>query len=81
VQVALDDGTLLNVRILETELGANLELAWKAVLEESSSYTVTAVPSGGLNYPAASRPGQLRGQAVPAGCAPAPRQRRRPTRR
>ena len=50
VQVALDDGTLLNVRILETELGANLELAWKTVLEESSSYTVTAVPSGGLNY-------------------------------
>ena len=50
MQVALDDGTLLNVRILETELGANLELAWKTVLEESSSYTVTAVPSGGLNY-------------------------------
>ena len=50
VQVALDDGTLLNVRILETELGANLELAWKTVLEESSSYTVTAVPGGGLNY-------------------------------
>jgi hypothetical protein len=50
VQVALDDGTLLNVRILETELGANLELAWKSVLEESSSYTVTAVPGGGLNY-------------------------------
>jgi hypothetical protein len=50
VQVALDDGTLLNVRIFETELGANLELAWKTVLEESSSYTVTAVPSGGLNY-------------------------------
>jgi hypothetical protein len=37
VQVALDDGTLLNVRILETELGANLELAWMTVLEESSS--------------------------------------------
>ena len=50
VQIALDDGTLLNVRILETELGANLELAWKTVLEESSSYTVTAVPGGGLNY-------------------------------
>ena len=50
VQVALDDGTLLNVRLLETELGANLELAWKTVLEESSSYTVTAVPGGGLNY-------------------------------
>jgi hypothetical protein len=50
VQVALDDGTLLNVRILETELGANLDLAWKTVLEESSSYTVTAVPGGGLNY-------------------------------
>jgi hypothetical protein len=50
VQVALDDGTLLNVRMLETELGGNLELAWKSVLEESSSYTVTAVPSGGLNY-------------------------------
>jgi hypothetical protein len=50
VQVALDDGTLLNVRILETELGGNLELAWKTVLEESSSYTVTAVPGGGLNY-------------------------------
>jgi Putative phage tail protein len=27
VQVALDDGALLNVRLLETELGANLELA------------------------------------------------------
>jgi hypothetical protein len=50
VQVALDDGRLLNVRILETELGANLEIAWKTVLEESSSYTVTAVPGGGLNY-------------------------------
>ena len=50
VQVALDDGTLLNVRLLETELGANLELAWKTVLEESSSYTVTPVPGGGLNY-------------------------------
>jgi hypothetical protein len=50
VQVALDDGTLLNIRLLETELGANLELAWKTVLEESSSYTVTAVPGGGLNY-------------------------------
>jgi hypothetical protein len=50
VQVALDDGTLLNVRLLETELGANLELAWKTVLEESSSYTVTAVPGGGRNY-------------------------------
>src|SRR5262245_16591674 len=50
VQVALDEGTLLNVRLLETELGANLELAWKTVLEESSSYTVTAVPGGGLNY-------------------------------
>jgi hypothetical protein len=50
VQIALDDGTLLNVRILETELGANLELAWKTVLEESSSYTVTAVPGVGLNY-------------------------------
>jgi hypothetical protein len=50
VQIALDDGTLLNVRILETELGANLELAWKTVLEESSSYTVTAVPGGSLNY-------------------------------
>jgi hypothetical protein len=62
VQVALDDGTLLNVRILETELGANLELAWKTVLEESSSYTVAAVPSGGLNYlpqvdPVSSEPG------------------------
>jgi hypothetical protein len=38
------------VRLLETELGANLELAWKTVLEESSSYTVSAVPGGGLNY-------------------------------
>jgi hypothetical protein len=50
VQVALADGTLLNIRLLETELGANLELAWQTVLEESSSYTVTAVPAGGLNY-------------------------------
>ena len=40
----------LECPLLETELGANLELAWKTVLEESSSYTVTAVPSGGLNY-------------------------------
>ena len=46
MQVALDDGTLLNVRSLETELGANLELAWHTVLEESSSYTATAVPPG-----------------------------------
>jgi hypothetical protein len=50
VQIALDDGALLNVRILETELGANLELAWKTVLEESSSYDVEAVPTVGLNY-------------------------------
>ena len=52
----------LNVRLLETELGANLELAWKTVLEESSSYTATAVPGGGLNYlpqvdPVSPRPG------------------------
>jgi hypothetical protein len=50
VQVALDDGTLLNVRILETELGANLELAWKTVLEEKSSYEAVPVTQGGLGY-------------------------------
>jgi hypothetical protein len=55
------------------ELGANLELAWKTVLEESSSYKVTAVPGGGLNYLPQLDAGQLRGQAVPAGCAPDPR--------
>ncbi len=50
VQVALDDGTLLNIRILETELGANLELAWKTVLEEKSSYEAVPVTQGGIGY-------------------------------
>ena len=50
VQVALDDGTLLNVRLLETELGANLELAWKTVLEEQSSYAAVPVTQGGIGY-------------------------------
>jgi hypothetical protein len=50
VQVALDDGALLNLRLLETELGANLELAWKTVLEEKSSYAAVPVTQGGIGY-------------------------------
>ena len=48
VQVALDDGTPLNVRLLETELGANLESLEDRARGELD--TVTAVPGGGLNY-------------------------------
>jgi hypothetical protein len=40
----------LNVRLHETELGANLELAWKTVLEESSSYSAVSVTQGGIVY-------------------------------
>ncbi len=50
IQVALNDGGLFTVRLLSCDLGANLEVAWQSVVEESSSYTVQAVPAGGLNY-------------------------------
>ena len=50
IQVALDDGSLFTARLLSCDLGANLEVAWQSVVEESSSYTVQAVPAGGLNY-------------------------------
>jgi hypothetical protein len=48
--IAIDDGTLLNVRLLETELGANLELSWKTVPEERSSYDAVPVTQGGIGY-------------------------------
>jgi Putative phage tail protein len=50
VQIALDDGTLLNLRILETELGANLELAWKTVLEEKRLVCRGPRNAGGIGY-------------------------------
>jgi Putative phage tail protein len=50
VQIALHDGSLFAVRLLQCELGANLAVSWQTVVEESSSYTVPAVPAAGLNY-------------------------------
>jgi Putative phage tail protein len=50
VQIALHDGSLFAVRLLQCELGANLAVSWQTVVEESSSYTVPAVPATGLNY-------------------------------
>ena len=47
VQVALHDGSLFAVRLLQCELGANLAVSWQTVVEESSSYTVPAVPAAG----------------------------------
>ena len=50
VQIALHDGSLFAVRLLQCELGANLAVSWQTVVEESSSYTVPAIPAAGLNY-------------------------------
>ena len=50
VQIALHDGSLFAVRLLQCELGANLAVSWQTVVEESSSYTVPAVPAAALNY-------------------------------
>ena len=50
VQIALHDGSLFAVRLLQCELGANLAVSWQTVVEESSSYTVPAIPAAALNY-------------------------------
>jgi hypothetical protein len=50
VQIALHDGSLFAVRLLQCELGANLAVSWQTVVEESSSYTVPAVPAPALNH-------------------------------
>ena len=50
VQIALHDGSLFAVRLLQCELGANLAVSWQTVVEESSSYTVQAVPAAALNH-------------------------------
>jgi len=50
VQIALHDGSLFAVRLLQCELGADLLVSWQTVVEESSSYTVPAVPAAALNY-------------------------------
>ena len=50
VTVALDDGRSFEVRVLKVDIGANLELAWETVVQESSSYDVSALTSGGLTY-------------------------------
>ena len=50
VTIALDDGRSFEVRILKVDIGANLELAWETVVQESSSYDVSALTSGGLTY-------------------------------
>jgi hypothetical protein len=38
VDILLDDGRKLTVRVVEATLGANFELAWKTVVEDSSTY-------------------------------------------
>jgi hypothetical protein len=50
VTIALDDGRFFEVRILKIDIGANLELAWDTVVQETSTYDVAALTSGGLAY-------------------------------
>jgi Putative phage tail protein len=50
VTIALDDGRSFEVRVLKVDIGANLELAWDTVVQESSTYDVSALTSGGLTY-------------------------------
>jgi hypothetical protein len=50
VTVALEDGRSFEVRVLKVDIGANLELAWDTVVQESSTYDVAALTSGGLTY-------------------------------
>jgi hypothetical protein len=50
VTVALDDGRSFEVRVLKVDLGANLELAWDTVVQESSTYDVAALTAGGMIY-------------------------------
>jgi hypothetical protein len=50
VTIALDDGRSFEVRVLKVDIGANLELAWDTVVQESSTYDVAALTSGGLTY-------------------------------
>ena len=44
VQIALHDGSLFTVRLLQCELGGDLAVSWQTVVEESSSYTVPRCP-------------------------------------
>src|SRR5919106_1565480 len=50
VTFAQGDGRAFVVRILRIDIGANLELRLETVVEESSSYDVSALASGGLGY-------------------------------
>jgi Putative phage tail protein len=50
LQIALNDGSLFTVRLLQCDLGADLVLAWQTVVQDSASYTVEAVPAVGLNH-------------------------------
>ena len=50
VTIALEDGRSLTVRVMKVDIGADLELAWETVVEESSTYDVQAVGGGGLGF-------------------------------
>jgi hypothetical protein len=50
VTIALDSGRSYVVRILEIGIGADLSIEVESVTEESASYDVTAVTSGGLVF-------------------------------
>jgi Putative phage tail protein len=50
VTIALEDGRSFVVRVLEIDIGANLELVWKTVVQESASYGVATLTSGGVIY-------------------------------
>jgi hypothetical protein len=50
VTFALDDGRLFTVRILRLNIGANLQLQLETVVQDSSSYDVTALADGGQAY-------------------------------
>jgi hypothetical protein len=50
LQIALNDGSLATVRLLQCDLGADFVLSWQTVVQDSSSYTVEAVPAVGLNH-------------------------------
>ena len=50
VTIALEDGRSFVVRVLEIDIGANLELVWDTVVQESASYDVDTLTSGGVTY-------------------------------
>ena len=50
VTFALNDGRLFTVRILRLNIGANLQLQLETVVQDSSSYEVTALADGGQAY-------------------------------